>query len=498
MKTKTKMIVKLLTLISFVFFVAFPGNAQEKRIKVSGDKMEVVVNDMMPTVTGDILNVDYNLIVFPGAIDDCSSMIVTPTITDPRTGKKVVLEVIIVNGAGKKGLDKWLGKTCNEVCTPKNVRVFDLTTDANLFISTNLKIKYEHWMEGTEFMITTQRVVYPKCIEKMCGPEKVCDVPFLSEPYVINPVWTPIPVSYLPVENEAVRVIKTRLYFPVNVTTSVENYFDNQDALGLLKTLNSANFDVTRILIEGWASPESSVAYNQNLSNNRAKTMKKIIADKYHFPESVYSVNGKGEYWDATIDFINNSEDPVILTSKAKLVKFVEETEGIANLDKKEQLLKKIDNGKPYKVILKDVYPKSRFTDCEVNYKVKAFTREDAMVIFKNDPSQLTADEYVMILTSEVNEAVLAKALKYYPNDTRISTILAEKARKEGNIDKALLYYQKLNSIEAINNQGCCWLLKGEAEKAQACFDRVKELNAAARNVKEVEKVILNNKYFKK
>ncbi|MFA6712716.1 MAG: hypothetical protein WCR82_02365, partial [Bacteroidales bacterium] len=164
MKTKTKMIVKLLTLISFVFFVAFPGNAQEKRIKVCGDKMEVVVNDMMPTVTGDILNVDYNLIVFPGAIDDCSSMIVTPTITDPRTGKKVVLEVIIVNGAGKKGLDKWLGKTCNEVCTPKNVRVFDLTTDANLFISTNLKIKYEHWMEGTEFMITTQRVVYPKCI----------------------------------------------------------------------------------------------------------------------------------------------------------------------------------------------------------------------------------------------------------------------------------------------------------------------------------------------
>ncbi|MDD4669459.1 MAG: hypothetical protein PHG78_00325 [Bacteroidales bacterium] len=485
-------------MMSLVLVTTFSAQAQKETFQVCNGKIEVVVNDLAPNSQSSALVTNYQITVAPDAVGNCSSLVITPAVIANDSKDKKLVEVIVVNGPGKKGSDRWLENSIYKVCDPNNVRFYTLKENESLVIKTNSQLPYEAWMDNGKFVITTQEATYnPNCIKRLCGTEDVCDIPYLKSPLTIAPLWVNMPAVAGDGARDPKRAVKTRLYFPVNGIKSVESYLENADALSLLSTLDSPNFDVDKIKIEGWASPEASVAYNKNLSNNRAKTMKKIIADKYNFPENIYDVKGNGEYWVDVLNYIATSDDPAILASKDKLDKFVADNED-TNLDKKEILLKRIDNGKPYKAIFDKVYPRSRFTDCEVSYKVKGYDREEAMVIFKNDPKQLSADEYVQLLNDGADAAVLAKAVEIYPNDSRINSIAAERAKNAGNIDAALSYYQKAgNSPEAYNNQGCCWLLKGNAEKAQECFNKAKGLDVAEGNANEVRKVVLNNKFFK-
>lgn len=488
---------KLLLAITLVLATTFFANAQNEAVKLCNGKISIEVEEIVPNENASALNTFYTITIAPDAIGECSSLVITPAVVDPDSEDKALVEIIVVNGTGKVGSHAWLEKQCYKVIDPNRVRFYTMKEGEPLTIKTDaLVTPYQVWMDNAKFVVTTQEATYnPNCIKNLCGTEDVCDIPYLKNPLVIAPLWVNLPVGETPVF-DPMRSIKTRLYFPVNVIKSVDNYLENASALQLLTTLDHPNYEVSEIKIAGWASPEASVAYNQKLSENRAKTMKKIIADKYNFPDNVYRVSGNGEYWDDVLNYIATSDNPTILASKEKLDKFVADNEN-TNLDKKELLLKKIDNGKPYQVLFKEVYPKSRFADCEVSYKVKNFNTEDARVIYKNDPSQLSAEEYAILLSESMDAEMLAKALELYPNDPQINGIAANVAKDAGKIDSALNYYQKAgNTPEAYNNQGCCWLLKGDAVKAQECFDKANDLSVAEGNANEVRKVILNTKYF--
>lgn len=495
-----KMMGKLLMVTALVLATTFSAKAQKEQVKLCNGKIAIDVEEIAPNADASSLNSFYTITIAPDAIEACSSLVITPAIVDKNSDEKALVEIIVVNAPGRVGSLAWLEKQCYKVIDPNRVRFYTMKEGEALTIKTDAAVSpYQAWMGDAKFVVTTQQATYnPNCVKNLCGTEDVCEVPYLKNPLVIDPLWAVIPINANETQRDPMRSIKTKLYFPVNVVKSVDDYLENKNALSLLTTLNHPNYEVANINIAGWASPEASVSYNQKLSENRAKTLKKIIADKYDFPEDVYTVKGNGEYWNDVIDFIATSQDPTILASKEKLDKFVADNEN-TKLDKKEALLKQIDKGKPYKVIFKDVYPKSRFADCEVSYKVKSFNKEDAMVIFKNDPKQLTAEEYVILLSDGVNEEVLAKAVEIYPNDPQINAVAAEAAKTAGNIDAALKYYEKAgDSKEAYNNQGCCWLLKGNSDKAKACFDKAQDLDVAEGNANELRKVILNNKYFAK
>lgn len=484
--------ISLLVLVATFSVSAF---AQEENVKFCNGKYQIVVNDLAPNAEQTALISEYAITISPDAIPECESVIITTVVKDADSDAKKVVEVIVVNGTGVKGVNSWVSKACYKVCDPNRVKFYKMKEGESLTIKTKTQIPYETWMDDGKFKVATQQVVYtPTCIKDQCSDE-ICDVPYLSEPLVIDPLWVNIPMGE-PRVKDPKRAIKTRIHFPVNGIASVESYFENAQALGLLATLNSPNFDVDQIKIEGWASPEATVVYNQGLSVKRANTMKKIISEKYDFPESVYTVSGNGEYWDDVLNFIATTQDATVLAAKEKLDNAIADND---NLDKREAAMKRVDAGKPYKVIFNQVYPRSRFTDCEVSYRVKNYDREEVMVIFNNDPTQVSADEYVQLLNENADAAILAKALEIYPNDDRINAIAGNAAKEAGNIDAALAYFQKAGDTpEAYNNQACCWLLKGNADKAKACLEKAKSLKVYEGNANEVRKVVLNNKYFSK
>lgn len=468
-------------------FSAFAGNSY----KVGNGKVTVTISDLAPNAERTALVACYDIVVAADAIDECSSLLITPLVRDNNSKK--LIEMIVINGESRKVNSEWLQRVCYDVCDPNSVRFFSMKEGEALHVKTCTQVPYEEWMnDGASFYVATQKATYqPNCIHNYPGEELVCSIPYFTEPLVIVPVVAPVQVE---TKLEGTRVLRTKLYYPVNVTRKVDNYLENAEALELLNTLDKGNFEVTSVVIEGWASPEATVAYNQNLSTNRAKTVKNIIAEKYGFPQDVYSVKGDGEYWDAIIDYIDNSDEPVIAENRAALQEAVSAN---SNLDKREAAIKKVAAGKAYKALFDNVYPRSRFAEAIVTFRNKGYNRNDYMVLYKADPTSLSADEYVLLIQDGASQDVADKAVELYPNDTRVAAVAAAAAYEAGDVDKAIELYKKAgNSEEVYNNLAACYLLKGDAENAKACLQKVnnKKLNEA--NANELRKVVLNNQYF--
>ena len=484
----------LFAMVALMLVASFSASAVENSYKVGNGKVTVTISDLAPNATGTALIACYNIDVAADAIDECSSLVITPLVRDNNNNKKLI-EMIVVNGESRRVNTEWLQRVCYGVCDPNRVRFFTIKEGEALHVKTCTEVPYEDWMDdGAAFYITTQKATYkPNCIENYPGEEYICDIPYLSEPLVVDPVLAPVPLE---ANLEGTRVLRTKLYYPVNVTRKVDNYLENAEALELLNTLDRGNFEVTSVAIEGWASPEATVPYNQNLSINRAKTVKNIISEKYNFPQDVYTVQGNGEYWDSVIDYVDNTDEPIVAENRAAIQDAIAAN---GDLDKREAAIKKIAGGKPYKAIFDAVYPRSRFAEAVVTFKNKGYNKADALALYNADPTNLSADEYILLIQDGASEDVANTAVKLYPNDPRVAAVAAAKAYEDGNIDKAIELYKKAgNTEEVMNNLACCYLKKGDYENAKACLEKLSDSKLTETNANELRKVYLNNKFFGK
>ena len=482
-------------MVALMLVASFSASAVENSYKVGNGKVTVTISDLAPNADGTALIACYNIDVAADAIDECSSLVITPLVRDNDNNKKLI-EMIVINGQSRKVNTEWLQRVCYGVCDPNSVRFYTLKEGEALHVKTCTQVPYEaEWMDdGAAFYITTQKATYkPNCIHNYPGEEYICDIPYLSEPLVVDPVLAPVPLE---ANLEGSRVLRTKLFYPVNVTRKVDNYLENPEALALLNTLDKGNFEVTSVAIEGWASPEATVAYNQNLSINRAKTVKSLISEKYNFPQDVYSVKGNGEYWDSVIDYVDNTDEPIVAENRAALQDAIAAN---GDLDKREAAIKKVAAGKPYKAIFDAVYPRSRFAEAVVTFQNKGYNRADALALYEADPANLSADEYILLIQDGAPQDVADDAVKLYPNDARVAAVAAAKAYEAGDVDKAIELYKKAgDSEEVMNNLACCYLKKGDYDNAKACLEKAEDLKTAETNANELRKVYLNNKFFSK
>ena len=484
----------LFAAVALLLVATFSASAVENAYKVGNGKVTVTISDLAPNADGTALIACYNIDVAADAIDECSSLVLTPLVRDNNNNKKLI-EMIVVNGESRRINTEWLQRVCYGVCDPNSVRFFTVKEGEALHVKTCTQVPYEEWMDdGAAFYVTTQKATYkPNCIHNYPGEEYICDIPYLSEPLVVDPVLAPVPME---ANLEGTRVLRTKLFYPVNVTKKVDNYLENAEALALLKTLDQGNFEVTSVSIEGWASPEATVPYNQNLSINRAKTVKSIISEQYSFPQDVYSVKGNGEYWDSVIDYVDNTEEPIVAENRAAIQEAIAAN---GDLDKREAAIKKIAGGKPYKAIFDAVYPRSRFAEAVVTFRNKGYNKADAMALYNADPAHISADEYVLMIQDDAPQNVIDSAVELYPNDPRVAAVAAERAFADGNIDRAIELYKKAgNTEEVMNNLACCYLKKGDFDNAKACLEKAENLKIAETNANELRKVYLNNKFFGK
>ncbi len=289
------------------------------------------------------------------------------------------------------------------------------------------------------------------------------------------------------------------------------------------KTLNS-------IKIDGYASPEGEIAFNNNLSVDRTKTAQKHLIDLLNslknpkkkkneqnqfekldidaFTKAI-QVEGHGEDWQkfkADLEASDVKDKDLVLRILQMYQDPVQREKEIRNLSK------------VFDELERKVLPKQRRAEVRINVSKKPRTVDEIKQLVRSNPDVLTVEEFLVAgaSTNSPDEKLLIyqTAAQKFPNDWRVwnnlgyvyilkkNTTEAEKAlqkafslnssspevnnnlgiieRWKGNLKKAEEYYKTAGNLqEASYNLGVILLLRGHVAEALQKLAQAKTVNTA-------------------
>lgn len=235
------------------------------------------------------------------------------------------------------------------------------------------------------------------------------------------------------------------LDFPVNETTIYPKYRRNpQELQRICTTIDNALFDktiqVTSISLHGYASPESPYSNNTRLAKGRTAALMNYLKGKYgistslfhnsYTPEDWQNLHGfiategrrrvKGDIWYDDASILETPEAPnYVVAQRDELLRIIDLN---IDADEKEDMLKKVDGGEPYRWLLQNVYPGLRHTDYIIEYVVRSYPVKEARKLIYTHPEALSVEEMYKVAqsykegTDDWLDALLIAA-KQYPDD---------------------------------------------------------------------------------
>lgn len=289
----------------------------------------------------------------------------------------------------------------------------------------------------------------------------------------------PLPLIIPDPEDDKLRRIQGRAFldFPVNETVIYPDYRKNPDELARIHaSIDSAMFDksviITRITLHGYASPESPYSNNTRLAKGRTEALKTYLIRHYNFEESVFKTEYTPEDWENLIGFLTDSR-----TRKVKgdfwydnkdYMETPEVPEEVSrhrndllrvcgrnmDPDAKEELLKKVGGGEPYKWLLEYVYPGLRHTDYIIDYKIRPFSVDKGRRIIYSHPEGLSLAEMYDVAMSypEGSENwldALLIAVKRYPDSETANLNAACGCVRTKRLNDAKKYLKKAGNTMA-------------------------------------------------
>lgn len=235
----------------------------------------------------------------------------------------------------------------------------------------------------------------------------------------------PLPLIMPDPEETKLRRIQGHAFldFPVNETVIYPDYRNNPAELDRIrKSVDSAMFDksvvITRIILHGYASPESPYSNNTRLAKGRTEALKNYLVRKFGFESILFDTNYTPEDWDNLRSFLINTETrkvkgdfwydnkSIVETPEAPDMLLAHRSELIQVIDRqmdpdaKEELLKSVGGGEPYRWLLQYVYPGLRHTDYIIEYKVKAFPVEKGRKMIYSHPEAMSLEEMYKVAMS--------------------------------------------------------------------------------------------------
>ena len=283
-------------------------------------------------------------------------------------------------------------------------------------------------------------------------------------------------------EQTKVRSIKGRAFldFPVNETTIYPRYRRNPEELERMRaTIDHALFDksfqVLRVTLHGYASPESPYSNNTRLALGRTQSLKEYVCQHFQLCDSIVDTDYTPEDWDnlrAFIESRGNSrrvkgdiwyEHETVVETPAMpdyVLKHREELLAVIDSpmepDEKEARLKYVGGGQPYRWLLQHVYPGLRHTDYVIEYVVKHYEVKDARRLIYTHPEALSVEEMYQVAKSYEEgtdgwlDALMAAA-QQYPDDATANLNAASACVRTQRLTDAKRFLTKAgSSAEAI------------------------------------------------
>lgn len=298
-------------------------------------------------------------------------------------------------------------------------------------------VPYESWMKGTKLILEHDLCGCGNNREEN-GTQQLVDIPSLIK----------IPeIEYLVPQNEVVkrRVYKGTAYidFPVNQIVIYPSYRRNPIELARIdSTLRGfKDKDIRSISIHGYASPESPYTHNAYLAKERTNTLKKYIINKFSLPDSLFTTAYTPEDWDGFVKFARQSD----LKEKNEILDIAGRD---LHPDTKEQLLKRMSEA--YQFMSQHWFPALRHSDYEIEYVLPNFTPEQARIMVRQDPSQLSLREMYDAAQlcdrgSEEYYNIMKAAVRVYPDSSEANLNAAAMELERGNLPAAKEYMKKVD-----------------------------------------------------
>ncbi len=319
-------------------------------------------------------------------------------------------------------------------------------------------------------------------------------------PYRVRPSLVYIRPEVEPIKRRQ-EIGNAYLDFPRGKNEIFPNFGNNAVELAkidkMIRTI-STNKDITvqRVYMVGYASPESSLQFNTELSRDRAESLRRYFMNNSSIPANMFETRTGGEDWNGLRLLLEDF--PLPANEKAEIFRLMNT---ISDLDAREHAISKVAGGRPYKIIYDELYPKLRRVDCEVNYTVKDFSLEEAKENIAIAPQLLSLNEmFIVANTYEIGSPEFLKvfevARKEFPQDPVANLNGAAAALSKNNLRDAERYL-KLSDPETpeyANNMGVYYLMSGNYREAERQLRRALSMGVreAAANLRELQKKVEN------
>lgn len=379
------------------------------------------------------------------------------------------------------------------------IRAFDAPTHT---IAYETSVPWEEWMKDAQLVITEDLCG--------CGKEEAAQQgpwPIMRRP---DQRYTPAPVfAYLQPEvetrKERAEVGTAYLEFVVGQYQILPNFRNNAAELdkidrSILEVKENEHITVNGILLKGFASPEGKYTSNARLAENRVKSLRTYLSDKYKkdYNANIFSIESEPEDWTG---FKAKVEADQQVPARNEVLAIINSND---EPDTKEAKLRALQGGKPFQYVLKEIFPSLRRTDYKIDYTVRGFDLAEAREIIKKRPDHLSLNEMFAVANSyekgsqEYNE-VFDIAVRLYENDPVANLNAANIAMSKGEMDKAKRHLEKAgNSGEAVHARGVYALLNGNYTEAETLLKQAKAAGVkdADNNLQELQKKVEDNILF--
>lgn len=161
------------------------------------------------------------------------------------------------------------------------------------------------------------------------------------------------------VHTDSVTIVKPKIFYRVNRVDIDANYMDNAASLSDIKRILSVFPRIDSITIHSFASPEGRYEHNRWLAAERGKSAKRYILknlpEDKQIPDSLIYLRPTPENW---VGMREEIVEKYPFENKTDVLDIIDRTD--IDATKKESLLRRLDSGRSWRYIIKNVMPQLR------------------------------------------------------------------------------------------------------------------------------------------
>ncbi|WP_321332221.1 DUF3868 domain-containing protein [uncultured Bacteroides sp.] len=435
-------------------------------------KGELFVTKKQFSLTGMRLQMELDVDYEGLKLSPDESLTVTPVLKAP--GKQVELLPIIILGRERQRVDhrhEVLAGTTASRTQKEAPHALVVENDENRFHRFVYKttVPFEDWMRNGVLLFRSREcgcngkpaeVYEDKIVEGFTIPDpevyplvKGIDARLLSLVSILTP----------PADADTLHVVRGRIPFGT-ASHDYEVYYPLRDAVRAVQ--QQAGVTLTKVILTGYGSPAGDFRKNNRKGLSAALSLKEYLVGRSVAGKISPEVAWVAEDWDSIRSLVQSS-DMLFREATLDIIDHVEVSKG------REDMLKELAGGVPYRYLSKRIFPKVRRVEYEICYVRTPLNVADSRHLMETGSRLLSQHEFFSVAssyprgTAEYNDA-LDLIARLYPDSPEANINAAAVALYKRDTKRARHYLERFATLPmAYNNMGLLCLLEGNNDKAE-------------------------------